>query len=978
MRSSLFCCCVSYLPVILLSLSSGVFSTKRRKCSFTLEGKSGTFTSPGFPDSPGLDLPYTSCEWSIKVSKGKGIQIRFGEFDIQGRRDDCDRGSIDIYEGVGKMKSQMDTLCPGDIGDTLMIRNNTATVQFKWPRDFQGQGFLISYIEVNPGENLGQFVPCSFAGSKTQTEDKTQEYSVICPAGCANFTGFKVWGGTCFDFSCQTTRKYKMGSNICRAAVHVGVISDKTGGHVKVATTLGQASLYTKIRSNGISSEIKHSSSFTNYAISFPDSRQCDEILEYKAEQTSASSVRPDEPYEDKPNQFAPYRANFKDVYFSWQPANYSRGQWWQVDLLKIFNVTGISINGKPQWILKYTVKWSTNGVNFHDYVEDGTNYPKVFLGCTNSYTAAMNNFVSPRMLARYVRIYPFSDSDTRKYAANVQIRGCKIEDDKIPVIEPVVTTSTKAVKKSTTLKSTTKSTTLPKLTSTTFSKASATTTVQNKKPKEDNNDPKKNDTTDNGDDDNTSSITDSNVIIIVITLAVLMILLTLTFLCLIRKQSKNARMSDHLNGYQTNLGGQVRYVAQTNGNSVKSTMFGGRTMNTNVAHTMNTTLSSNNSQVGGGRIEYQNSHYHDGVGYMHSNSRAPLMFNHDNVPTTSTSGIAVRQPMRHSSKPKVHNGVGAARQDSSSFGSVLEEDHEYQVIPDVPPVPPKAHGTSTTHSSTYPKNPPSLPHPNRNRSNMHGNSKQRAGTFPHNNQVTFGHDQNYAVPLSSSSGPTFESFTGPRQSNVNNHQRPGYHQSVSMTSSNNSYLQPVQPHVLPKQNFQLQDSAAVPLLRQSSGNSNNVDSAFYPSNAPEGRHFYPSERNRRGDQSYDVPAQPAVLSTFGDYRGSPNYQHPTNKSFSTMSTVLASESTNSSLDRDVPPEPNVPFNSFNTPRVSRSDSAAKQRNGYDHLSRDQFRSNLRSTPEDHVLQSNQSVSPTHANNHSKHTYHQLDLNARA
>ena len=203
--------------------------------------------------------------------------------------------------------------------------------------------------------------------------------------------------------------------------------------------------------------------------------------------------------------------------------------------------------------------------------------------------------------------------------------------------------------------------------------------------------------------------------------------------------------------------------------------------------------------------------------------------------------------------------------------------------------MPPK-----TTHSSTYPKNPPSLPHPNRNRPNHHGNGQPRAGTFPHNSQVTF--DQNYPVQ-SSTSGPTFESFTGPRQSIQ---QRPGYNHSVSVTSHNNvtsSYLQPPaqQPHFGQKH----QDQAAVPLLRQNSGNN---ESAFYPSNQPE--RFYPasSERNRRNDQSYDVPAPPSVLTTFGDYRGSPNYQHPSNKSFSTMSTVLASESTNSSLDRDVPP----------------------------------------------------------------------------
>jgi len=933
-----------------------------------LEGRSGTFASPGFPSPPGRELPYTSCEWSITVSRGKGVQIRFGAFDIQGPRDNCDRGSIVTYEGVGKMKSEMDTLCPGDTADTLMIRNNTATVQFKWPRDFQGQGFLISYIEVNPGENLGQFVPCTFTGGKT--ESKIQEYSVVCPAGCANFTDFKIWGGTCFDFSCKTTRKYRMGSNICRAAVHVGVISDREGGNVRVETMLGQSSLYTKMRSNGISSQIKYSSAFAEYSISFPDSRQCDDIIEYKADQTKASSVRPDEPYEDKLNQFAPYRASFNDVYYSWQPANYSVGQWWQVDLLKVHNVTGISITGKPAWVEKFTIKWSTNGVNFHDYTESGTHWPKVFLGCTNSYTAAMNNFISPRMLARYVRIYPISGSDKRKYSVNVQIRGCKIEDDKVPVIEPVVTTSTKA-KSTTILKTTTKSTTIPKLTTTVAATVSKKkTTLKYKVPSDDSTKAKDANSTEKDDSDNTSAFSESNVIIIVIVLAVLMVLLTLTFLCLIRKhlcamyRSKNARMSDHLNGYQTNLGGQVRYVAQTNGNSVKSTMLG-RTMSTNVGHTMNTTLSSNNSNQG--RIEYQNGHYHDGVGYVHSNLRAPLMYgNHDNVPTTSTSGVAVRQSVNRN-KPKVHNGpqVVAARQDSSSFGSVLEEDHEYQVIPDVPPqVPPK-----TTHSSTYPKNPPSLPHPNRNRSNVHGSGQPRAGTFPHNNQVTF--DQSY--PASSASGPTFESFTGPRQSVQ---QRPGYHQSVSVTSHNNVTSSHLQPPTQPpfKQGFQ--DQAAVPLLRQNSGNTEPV---FYPSAQSE--RFYPasSERNRRNDQSYDVPALP-VLTTFGDYRGSPNYQHPSNKSFSTMSTVLASESTNSSLDRDVPPEPSAPFSSFNSAppptRVSRSDSQAKQRSGYDHLSRDQFRTNLRSTPEeDHVITNSQSQ---HASNQPHHTYHQLDLNSRA
>ena len=41
------------------------------------------------------------------MKSGMSIQMRFGDFNIQGERDNCDLGRVIIYQGVGKLRSKM-------------------------------------------------------------------------------------------------------------------------------------------------------------------------------------------------------------------------------------------------------------------------------------------------------------------------------------------------------------------------------------------------------------------------------------------------------------------------------------------------------------------------------------------------------------------------------------------------------------------------------------------------------------------------------------------------------------------------------------------------------------------------------------------------------------------------------------------------------------------------------------------------------
>ena len=91
-------------------------------CGGTLRGRTGTFTSPNYPHSPkippeaaavGTFLPnddetdLISCEWKIIAPVGHEIQLNFGEFDMAAGLDECHKGEVEVFAGVGNSRSSM-------------------------------------------------------------------------------------------------------------------------------------------------------------------------------------------------------------------------------------------------------------------------------------------------------------------------------------------------------------------------------------------------------------------------------------------------------------------------------------------------------------------------------------------------------------------------------------------------------------------------------------------------------------------------------------------------------------------------------------------------------------------------------------------------------------------------------------------------------------------------------------------------------
>ena len=77
-------------------------------------------------------------------------------------------------------------------------------------------------------------------------------------------------------------------------------------------------------------------------------------------------------------------RLNFKrQGAYGWTTLRNDYNQWLQVDLGKFSTVTGIATQGSPdrnkQWVTKYILQYSDDGVTFHIYKEPTDYFAKVY-----------------------------------------------------------------------------------------------------------------------------------------------------------------------------------------------------------------------------------------------------------------------------------------------------------------------------------------------------------------------------------------------------------------------------------------------------------------------------------------------------------------------------------------------------------------------------------------------------------------------
>ncbi|XP_078357479.1 uncharacterized protein LOC144642389 [Oculina patagonica] len=91
----------------------------------------------------------------------------------------------------------------------------------------------------------------------------------------------------------------------------------------------------------------------------------------------------------------------------SWSARTNDVNQWYQVDLgSKYTKLTGVGTQGRgdhPQWVQKYKLQYSNDGVNFQYYWEQGQAAEKEFIANADQHTVVYHG-LSPPVMARYIR----------------------------------------------------------------------------------------------------------------------------------------------------------------------------------------------------------------------------------------------------------------------------------------------------------------------------------------------------------------------------------------------------------------------------------------------------------------------------------------------------------------------------------------------------------------------------------------------
>ncbi|CAH3152188.1 unnamed protein product, partial [Pocillopora meandrina] len=109
-----------------------------------------------------------------------------------------------------------------------------------------------------------------------------------------------------------------------------------------------------------------------------------------------------------------------------WSAKNNNLNQWIQVDLLTKTTVTHMATQGRNadnQWVKKYRIQYSDDGVNFSFYQTPGQNFPKEFIANQDSNTVVLQQ-IHPSMKARYIRLLPTKWHN--HISMRMELYGCK------------------------------------------------------------------------------------------------------------------------------------------------------------------------------------------------------------------------------------------------------------------------------------------------------------------------------------------------------------------------------------------------------------------------------------------------------------------------------------------------------------------------------------------------------------------------
>lgn len=111
----------------------------------------------------------------------------------------------------------------------------------------------------------------------------------------------------------------------------------------------------------------------------------------------------------------------------AWRPKNNNPHEWLQVDLGKIWRITGVVIQGaysllKQMMVTEFSVTVSQDGQSWKSVLEEGSQKEKIFTGNSDPNEEALTVFDYP-LFGRYFRIHP--RGWINDIALRLEVLGC-------------------------------------------------------------------------------------------------------------------------------------------------------------------------------------------------------------------------------------------------------------------------------------------------------------------------------------------------------------------------------------------------------------------------------------------------------------------------------------------------------------------------------------------------------------------------
>ncbi|KAA0187515.1 hypothetical protein FBUS_07344, partial [Fasciolopsis buskii] len=114
------------------------------QCSFHLNGTSGTFHSPNYPQNY---PPLADCNWTINVAENYFVRLDFQDFSIEGP-EPCEFDKLTVRNGPDCISPIIKILCGDAIPQVIFSSGPSLYVQFITSTFVQAKGFQASFTQV--------------------------------------------------------------------------------------------------------------------------------------------------------------------------------------------------------------------------------------------------------------------------------------------------------------------------------------------------------------------------------------------------------------------------------------------------------------------------------------------------------------------------------------------------------------------------------------------------------------------------------------------------------------------------------------------------------------------------------------------------------------------------------------------------------------------------------------------------------------